>query len=186
MPEARIPEMQLLEAEDWLAAVNGQSLDTDLDYRRAFSALRSAGESKFVTAMQKAVQGFTAAGNGEFPADLTQLAPFFDPPVDAAALDRWKVAPGKTVPNVGVGDTIITQKAPVDETFDTREVLGSAGGRGSTDFISPETREALGLIYDAYRAAHNGAWHTDMAQLRPYATTPEQQAALDKMLLRSK
>jgi hypothetical protein len=39
-------------------------------------------------------------------------------------------------------------------------------------------------VFEAYRAAHNGQWQTDLSDLLPYATTPEQQAALQKLILR--
>jgi hypothetical protein len=85
-----------------------------------------------------------------------------------------------------VGEVIVTQKAPaIDEVFDTRTVIGSGGGMGGADFLSPETREALQPVYEAYRAAHNGQWQLDFAELLPYAKTPEQQAALQKMILRN-
>jgi len=185
VPEARIPEMQLLDEEDWLAVVKGRPLETDIDYRRALSALRSAGEGKLVTAMQKALRGFAQSNNGQFPTDVAQLQSYFDSPMDAAILDRWMVAPGKTVPSVGVGEIIITQKGPaIDEVFDSRRVLGSGGGSGSADFLSPETVENLKPVYDAYRAAHNGKWQTDFTELQPYARTPEQHAALQRMILR--
>ena len=186
VPESRIPEMQLLDEEDWLAVVKGRPLDTDLDYRRALSTLRSTAAGKLASLMQKALRGFTRSNNGQFPTDLAQLQSYFDSPVDAAILDRWKIAPGQTVPSVGMGEVIITQKAPpVDEVFDNRYVIGSGGGQGSTDFLSSETREALKPVYQAYRAAHNGQWQPDFSELQPYATTPEQQAALQKMILRN-
>ena len=186
VPQARIPEMQLLDEEDWLAVVKGRPLDTDIEYRRALSALRIAGEGKLASLMQKALRGFGRSNNGQFPTDLAQLQPYFDSPVDAAILDRWQIAPGDTVPSVGVGDIIVTQKGPpIDEVFDARLVLGSGGGQGSTDFLLPETREAMEPVFQAYRAAHNGQWQTDLSELQPYATTPEQQAALQKMILRN-
>ena len=80
---------------------------------------------------------------------------------------------------------LIVAKDPFDEVFDARLVLGSGGGQGSTDFLLPETREAMEPVFQAYRAAHNGQWQTDLSELQPYATTPEQQAALQKMILRN-
>jgi hypothetical protein len=39
-------------------------------------------------------------------------------------------------------------------------------------------------VFEAFRAAHNGQWQTNSSQLLPYATTPEQQVALQKLMLR--
>jgi len=78
---------------------------------------------------------------------------------------------------------IITQKAPVDEVFDTRYGIGPIG-YGSTDFLSRDNANTMNPVWEAFRAAHNGQWPDDDSQLLPYATTPEQQAALQKLMLR--
>ena len=181
-PAANIPELQFVTEEDWLDAAR-QKLNTETDYRRALSALRNSAQNKVVSMFQKAVTAYKDAGRGQFPTDFDQLQPYFDPPVDPAVLDRWQVTSGKTVPSIGAGDIIITQKAPVDDVFDRRLVFGSDGGQGATDFLPPEHWAAMKPVYEAYRAAHNGQWHKDFSELQPYATTPEQQAALQKMLL---
>jgi len=81
------------------------------------------------------------------------------------------------------GDVIITQKAPVDEVFDTLHGIGPLG-YGTTDFLTRDTSATLEPVRASFRAAHNGQWPADNSQLLPYATTPEQQAALQKLLLR--
>jgi hypothetical protein len=78
---------------------------------------------------------------------------------------------------------IITRKAPLDEVFDTRFGMGPEG-LGSTDFLSHEVADAMNPVWAAFKAAHNGQWPEDISQLPPYATTPEQKAALQKLLLR--
>lgn len=184
-PEARIPELKFLTDTDWLDAAKG-NLDSDADYRRAFSALRSAGESKFIPMMQSALKGYMQANNQQFPTDLAQLQPYFAPPVDDALLQRWEIAPKDTVGSLGMGgDVIITEKAAVDDEYDTRYGLGP-NGWGSTDFLSSETRKTMTDVISAYRTANNDQPVGDLSQLLPYATTPEQQAALQKMILRQK
>src|ERR1035438_3205146 len=64
-PDARIPELQLLTEQDWLKAASG-NLETDADYRRALAALRSAGESRFGSMLQPALQRYTQAHDGRF------------------------------------------------------------------------------------------------------------------------
>ena len=100
-------------------------------------------------------------------------------------LKRWEIVPSSTVENLGMGgNAIITQKMPVDEVFDTRYAVGP-NGFGSTDFLqSTGTYKTMQPVFDAYRAAHNGQWQTDVSELQPYATTSEQQAALQKLILK--
>jgi RNA polymerase sigma factor (sigma-70 family) len=182
-PQARIPELQFVTEQDWLNAAKGK-LDTDADYRRALSALRWAGENKVVVSLQKALKGYLQANHDQMPTDLARLQPYFDSPMDDAILQRWEIAPAETVKSLGMGgDVIITQKAPVDDVCDTRFGIGP-NGYGSTDFLSREIAATMNPVWEAFRAAHNGQWADDVSQLEPYATTPEQQAALQKLLVK--
>jgi RNA polymerase sigma factor (sigma-70 family) len=182
-PNAKIPELQFVTEQDWLNAANGK-LDTDADYRRALASLRNAAESKVAFMLQKALKTYLQSSSGQMPTDLDQLQPCFDSPMDDAILQRWEIAPASTVQSLGMGgDVIITQKAPVDDVFDTRYGIGP-NGFGSTDFLPNEIFETMKPVFDAYRAAHNGQWQTEMSQLLPYATTPEQQTALQKLMLK--
>lgn len=183
VPAARIPEFQLLTEEDWLKAAKGD-LNTDDDYRRAFSALRSAAEGKFAPMLKKSLDKYLKANNKQFPADLSQLQPYFDSPVNDAILQRWEIASASTVKSLGLGgDVIITQKDAVDDVYDTRYGIGP-NGSGSTDFLSSKTRDILKPVNEAFQHANSGARPEDITELVPYASTPEQKLALEKMLLR--
>ncbi len=184
-PGAGIPEFQYLTERSWINAA--LDLNTEEDYRRALSMLRGASESHFIErALQPALKQYAEVNNGQFPNDINQLKPYFDPPIDDAILQRWEAAPKSVVPSVGVGDTIITQIAPVDADYDTRQVVGSGGGTGSTggsrawDGIDPIAD--LQPAFKAYAAANNGQEPTDPSQLARYATTPRQQAALQMFI----
>ncbi len=183
-PGAKIPELQFLTDQDWLNAANGK-LDTDADYRRALASLRSAAEGKVASVLQKALKAYLQSGIGQMPTDLGQLQPYVDSPMDDTILQRWEIASAATVQSLGLGgDVIITQKAPVDDVFDTRYGIGPTGS-GSTDFLSREVAPTMNPVWEAFSAAHNGQWADDVSQLLPYATTPEQQAALQKLMLKN-
>ena len=51
-PGAKIPELQFATDKDWLNAARGE-LETDSDYRRALSTLRSTAENKVAEMMKK-------------------------------------------------------------------------------------------------------------------------------------
>jgi RNA polymerase sigma factor (sigma-70 family) len=181
-PGAKIPEMQFLTDQDWFYAANGK-LDTDADYRRALAVLRAAGESKFVSILKPALDQYLQANNKQFPTDLAQLQQYFPAPVDDAIIQEWEIAPALTVKSLGMGgDVIITQKAPVDDVFDTRFGIGP-NGYGQTDFLSYETAEAMKSVVESFKAAHNGQLPIDKSKLLPYASTPDQQAAVQKFIL---
>ncbi|HWX20714.1 MAG TPA: sigma-70 family RNA polymerase sigma factor, partial [Candidatus Binatia bacterium] len=183
VPDSKIPELQLLTEQDWLSAARGD-LNSEADYRHALSTLRSAGENKFASMLKKALSGYLHANTEQFPTELAQLQPYFDAPIDGTMLQRWEIAPAQTVKSLGLGgDVIITQKAAVDDVFDTQFGIGP-NGYGTTDFLSHETAAVMNPVRESFRAAHNGQWPADNSQLLPYVTTPEQQSALQKLLLR--
>jgi RNA polymerase sigma factor (sigma-70 family) len=181
-PSASIPEFQFLTEQDWLDAASGK-LDTDADYRQAFASLRSDGENKFASMLQPALTQYMQANNKQFPTDLSQLQPYFTSSVDDAALQRWEIAPASTLPNMSLGGgSVITEKAAVDDMFDVRTAIGSSG-YGSTDFLESEIGNTLKPVYAAYLNANGPiSANFDGSQLLSYATTPEQQAAVQKLM----
>jgi RNA polymerase sigma factor (sigma-70 family) len=183
-PAAKIPELQYLTDKDWLNVAKAD-LNTDEDYRRALGDLRNTAESAFISsALQPALKQYAQANNGQFPTDLTQLQQYFNPPVDDSVLQRWEVTPKSTMPNVGVGDFIVTQVAPVDADYDNRYAVGLNGwGTSSAEaWDGPSPASILKPALQAYAAANNGLEPTDPSQLTPFVTTPEQQAALQKLI----
>ncbi len=183
-PEANIPELKLLEEEDWLAAVKSRRLDSDADFRRALSTLRVSAESKVASNLNVALQKYMKENGSRFPAGLTLLQPYFDLPIGDDTLQRWEIVPASEVKNVVMGGKmIITQKAPVDDVFDSRMVIGP-NGFGSTDFLYPAIAGDMDAIRNAYKAANQGQDSENISQLLPYATTATQQIALQKLLLR--
>jgi RNA polymerase sigma factor (sigma-70 family) len=129
-PGAEIPEFQYLSTRDWLNAAN-RDLNTDKDYLRAMASLRDAAEGTFSsTALQPAVRKFEQTNPGQFPTDINQLKPYFDPPVDDAILQRWQVAPKSPDPHDD-GPTI-TEIAAVDPGYDGRHFVAAKGHSGSS------------------------------------------------------
>ncbi len=179
-PGAAIPELKYLSDESWLNAAQG-SLDTDKDFRRAFSSLRHVGENQFIILMQDALKNYLQQSGGQFPSDIMQLKPFFDTPPDDAALQRYAVVPASTIPNIKVGnDSVITVKDPIDPEFDALWSLGSSGF-GSTTYKGAKEASVLAPALKAYADANNGAQPTQPSDILPYLTTPEQQAAYQKL-----
>ena len=180
-PAATIPEFQFITQQDWLNAARGD-LKTDDDYGRAMSSLRSAADNKFAPLAQSALDKYLQANNNQSPTGMAQLQPFFDSPVNEAMLQRWEVVPANTVPNVRVGDPIVTEKAPVDELLDSRMVIGTRG-YGSTDFLGSEIGDTLKPVYQAYHQAHGDSWTGfQVSDLTHFTETPEQQAAVQKLI----
>ena len=194
-PTATIPEMRFLKDRDYWEACRS-SLDTEEDYLMALSSLRRAGERTFIgTLLQPALKRYAEANNGQFPTDLKQLRSYFASPVEDAILNRWAIVPAETVETADdAGKTVITTKAPVDEDWDARYVLGlerfiSVGKLGSFNgwgVTNPNTllAPAIQAAAEAYKAANGGREPDDLSQAAPYLnlTTPEQRSAFEKLI----
>src|SRR5204863_2231902 len=92
------------------------------------------GEQKFVPMAFKALKQYAQANNGQFPTEISALEPYFAAPIDDAILQRWEIVPAKSLVQFlaeAGGDWVITQKAPVNKQFDTREAIGLTSFRGT-------------------------------------------------------
>lgn len=183
-PEAGIPELKFVTDQDWLDAARSK-LDTEGDYRKALSRIRSAGENKFVSELQPALRKYMEEHDGKFPAQLADLQAYFKSPVDDAILQRWAIVPAKEIKSLGMGgDWIITQKEVVDKENDQQWGVGP-NGYGTTGFGGSQPKadplETLSPALNAYLAS-NGQIPTEPSQLLPYATTAEQKAQLEQII----
>ncbi len=121
-PAEKIPELQFLTDRDWLdaapAAENG--------FDAAMSLLRANAELRVTGRFFGALDQYGRDHNGQFPAEVAQLKPYLDPPVDDAILDRYVILPATNlVPELRCdGDWVITEKAPVNEALDARSATG--------------------------------------------------------------
>jgi RNA polymerase sigma factor (sigma-70 family) len=179
-PNVKIPEFKYLTDDNWLNAAKNP-LVADADYRRAFATLRSAGENQFIIQMQTALANYLKQNNGQFPSDVSQLKPFFETAPDDAMLQRYTVVPASFIPNMVMGgDSLITVKNPIDEEYDALWALGPQGF-GNTTYQGVNEARVLDPALKAYEAANGGREPKDPSLLLPYFTTPEQQAAYQKL-----
>lgn len=183
VPGQSIPEIQLATEEDWLDAAKGELVTVD-DYRRALALLRNTAIRKFVVMLRPALNKYLQDHAGKFPLDPSQLQTYLDRPMDHAIWQRYEVVPAAAISNIKMGGGwAITQKSPVDEEYDLQFVIGS-DGYGSRDYYSVALRAQMAPVIKAFSLANPGKNPTDVAQLLPYATTPEQQAAIQKAMQR--
>jgi RNA polymerase sigma factor (sigma-70 family) len=177
-PEAQIPELKYLEEEDWLDAARGK-LDTEDDYRAAFSRLRASGENRFLHIAAEALKKYLETHHDQFPAELSQLSLYFDTPPAEEVLTRYHVTPSSD-PRETNG-WVITLKSPDSEALYT---LGKNGVSGSS---VPES-ELLKILEPAMKACMdanpmiNNRRAAKIEDLAPYLTTPEQVAAYQKLM----
>jgi len=131
-PSEKTPELKLLSAQDWLKAAEGH-LDNEADYPFAMSKLRMTAEAtRVLPVLQAALTQYASANPGQFPQNLSDLTPYFNPPLEEEMLQRYEIMPLSGLRSaVGPSDDInfgsdlvITEKSPANEAFDARMVVG--------------------------------------------------------------
>jgi hypothetical protein len=127
-PSEKIPELQNIQDEAWLYAV--ESLGMDDNFARAASNLRANAELQVLGELQLALRKYSKDNNGQFPTDLSQLKPYFRSPIDDAILQRYEILPASNlVPELQPGgDWVITQTSPVNPALDSRNAYDLTHG----------------------------------------------------------
>ncbi len=184
-PDRQIPEMGLLTDDDWLQVARQASFDTDDQRRQAFASLRTAAKRKFVAQLSAALPKFTKAFDGKLPATSLELAPYLEPPADAAMLQRYGMTQTGPATAADRSAWVMRELAPVDEDYDTRHTVNSGGGSGSSSAPAAwieDFQQRMSRAFKAYADAHQGAQPSGIAQAVPFIAPPFPPATLEKLL----
>ena len=131
MPERGIPELHLLNENDWLQAVNDADLSDETGVRKALSKLRSLAKSRFATQTSSALTKYIEAHEGKLPDAVSDLKPYFEKPIAEVALQRYDMLFTGHTNDVPKDAWVISEKAPVDRDFDSHTYVAPYGRTGS-------------------------------------------------------
>ena len=187
-PDQRIPEMQFLADEQWLSVAQNADLDSTRGVRVAMGRLRDVAIINFALPLRRALTTYMNSNNNHMPDTPAQLAGYFRPTVQDvdAMLLRYEMLDKETQSKDGYKGASIIQKAIIDKAVDTALILGVGTmghapkpGQGHAPVNVP--REVT-TVLNAYMDANNHKQPLELDELKPYASTPEQKAALDKFI----
>lgn len=169
--DQHIPELQFLTEKNWFDAVkNTKQLDTDEDFRRAFSEVRNIAKNEFGNLLRNALRSYTEANGGQLPTDLSQLKPLFEMPVDDSVLQRYQLLQTGKLSDVPGGEFLVAETAPLlDEDHDARYKFSINGTSSHSGSPSEDIVKEAGM---KFAEANNGLLPTDPAQLAPYLQQP--------------
>ena len=183
-PDLRIPEMQFLTDKQWLDLVKDVDLDSESGIHAAIGFVRNSAKMSYAPIIQNALNKFIEANNGHLPNDVSQLNPFFEQPIDDAILQRYKIFDTEASRAGWLKGMVLIEKVAGDKWSEPLFAIGPmgtalAGVPGPENLAFPqELKPAL----ESYQAQNPQKVFSDFNELRPYITTPEQQAALDKLI----
>jgi RNA polymerase sigma factor (sigma-70 family) len=177
-PEQQIPELRLLTDRDWIDAVRkfaASDKDDDI-WEGAVADLRESARAHFAAPLQHALEGYLRANYDQLPVDIAQLAPFFNPPVDGALLQRYQMLARGRLAGLSSGTMLIGERELLPGDY-----AGIVFSRGATADITWHSGGESGELYTAligFAAANGGAWPGDALQLTPYFKSPVEPAKL--------
>lgn len=137
-PSEKIPELQSVNDDTWLGAVDQLNLESDDDFARAARILRANAAGQVFDAVWGALRKYGSSNNGQFPTDLSQLIPYLKTPIDDSILQRYEIVPASSLaPELQPGgDWVITQVAPVNPALDLRNACSLTGMRTADERVS--------------------------------------------------
>jgi hypothetical protein len=181
-PDQRIPELALLTDLDWLTLARQLQFDSEEDLRKARAVTRDLAFSKFANVLRQALRDYAMAATGAPLSDVFQLVPYFKPSIDAATLERYEIA-GPASLSASRDSKTITERAPVDEEFDTRHTVSLDGlGEGSSPWVANFLLNAALDSFHAFSAANNGQPPKSDADGLPYVQDPTAKAIFEAMI----
>ena len=184
-PEQRVPEMKLLSEEYFFDLARGQDLESSNGIRQAFSEIRQRAKNTFAVPLQAALKKFIDENSGQLPGSVSDLKPYFTDPVDDAMLDQYKMLFTGKMSDVK-GNFVLRDKQVVDPEFDNAWQIGpyafGPDASGHENALIKAQAEILQPAVDSFIKSNGGGAPLDLSQLKPFITTPEQQAAYDELV----
>jgi RNA polymerase sigma factor (sigma-70 family) len=136
-PSEKVPELDRLPDRSWLNSMYPFSAETDEECRRAMSVARANADATTRNNLAKALREYAKSSDGQFPTDVSQLKPYFDPPLADEIFGRYTVLPASSLVSElrPGGDWVITEKAPVNET-DVRHAISLDSARSAGQVVT--------------------------------------------------
>lgn len=174
-PEQRIPEMKLLDDQDWLRVAKRANFDSEEGLLQALASVRDTAVHRYRTQLAPALRQFAKTATDQTTPDILALIPLLGPDVDPSLLSRYELT--KTTyatPRPGL-EWHVSNKAPVDPLYDQRfdehaRSDGSSGMSGSsapTAWI-PNFAERFAQARREFSLAKNGAKIETMSDAIPF------------------
>ncbi len=182
-PDQWIPEMNYLSDEEWLDLARKADLDTATGMRCALSNVRVAAAFDFGNKMSEALHAYMNAHNQQPPDSTSQLSAYFHPPVDNvdAILSRYEMLNGEERVIPAYHGALIIQKTLVDHLEQAvligEQTISCAPPPHWPAVIPDELKPAM----KAYNDTNQHGFLT-IYDLEPYATTPAEKEALNKVI----
>jgi hypothetical protein len=165
-PDLGIPELAFLPEARWFEVARTLRVGDEKQLCDTFGQLRNKAESLFIDKLRQALRSYLEAHGGQLPAEARELAAFFDPPLDPAILDRYRMVASGQIGDWRSGP-LLEQHTPLDFTRDTVWDIGLNSGPKGNDSESA-LRFFVRRAIQAFTQANAGTPPTQPEELLRY------------------
>ncbi len=119
-PAQQVPELSLLEEQDWIKAARDAKMDTEDEVVKSLSRARTLAKERWIPMLSKALQDFVDANSGQLPTALTQLEPYLGQAIDGSMFERYELVRTGDSRDLKPGDMVIRERdrlTPHDSVF---------------------------------------------------------------------
>lgn len=183
-PDQRIPELRFLTDKKWLDLAKDLDLDLEKDKNFAIHHVRTNAKWDAAPILETALKQFIEANNGDWPTDVSQLKAFSDQPIEDEILQRYRILDKSETQSGWLKGMVLVEKVALDKWQETQFAIGPENCRHGPppEPVRLTFPKELIPVMQAYQNANNRQTPDDMSKLKPYATTPEQQAVLEHLI----
>jgi RNA polymerase sigma factor (sigma-70 family) len=169
-PAHRTPELALLRDDAWFEVVRKADIPDDEAARRALGQIRLHAVNLVANRLQPAFQAYLRAHGQTLPAQLADLAPHFDPPLDPTLLSRFRLQHQGKLTDLAPdarNNLVALAFPPADPEHDFHLTLGDNGFS-----MTAAIHHNVSAARRAFAAANAGRRPETLAELRPHLLWP--------------
>ncbi|MCH6255611.1 sigma-70 family RNA polymerase sigma factor [Puniceicoccaceae bacterium K14] len=129
----RIPEMDMLESNDWLDAVKLGEVETVADYRMQLAKVRTKAKYKTQVILQEAFRSYLEQSGGTPPEEASELYEYIEGPLSPLILNRYDIVKYSDIRPESESSAIVLYEArPVDHIWEDLTYFGPNLSSGSS------------------------------------------------------
>lgn len=174
-PHWAIPEIDQLSADEFIFFARDAQLDTAESQRKTLRDLRALAKRKVAARLHEALHEYATEHGNRLPTDVRELARHLNPPLPESVLLRYALTDFSLGASGSGGEWVLYERAPVDELYDTRHVLGV---RMSAQLETDPAVYVLARALVAYADANSGGQPLQLAELASYLEVPLEPSTL--------
>lgn len=182
-PAEAIPELRYAPDSDWFETVQFFQPWNPSRLGEMASLLRARAQMDFLSRVDRALDQYLEAKDGNLPKEVSELAAYFSGPIDDAALARYRMVATGRMRDVADGEPVLEERMSPEQEDDARMVnlehmrvrvppSRETTRKSPVERAAEKRSTAVFEAIERYKRSHDGTAPTDAQQLRSYVNDP--------------